>query len=175
MDDKKLIIVGKFGAPYGIRGWIKIFSFTEDSDRIFDYKPLWIKKGEQWQEIQIESFKQHHQDKVVKLKGVDDRDQSQLFTNFEIYVDESLLPSLGEDDFYWKDLIGCSVVNSNGYNFGHVTELMETGSNDVLVVKANLNDAFGQKERLIPFIQNDFILSVDLIKREIKVDWDPAF
>lgn len=175
MNDKKLIVIGKFGAPYGIRGWIKIFSFTEDSDRIFDYKPLFIKKGEQWQEVDIESFKHHQQDKIAKLKNIDDRDHAQLFTNFEIYTDESLLPSLGNDDYYWKDLMGCAVINESGYDFGQVTDLMETGSNDVLVVKANLKDAFGQKERLIPFIQNDFIISVDIKNKIIKVDWDPAF
>lgn len=175
INEQKLITIGKFGAPYGIRGWIKIFSFTEDSDRIFDYTPLFVKIGGHFKALQIESFKQHNQDKIVKIKEVDDRDAAQCFTNLEIYTEESSLPKLSEDDFYWKDLMGCEVINKSGYHLGQVTDMMETGSNDVLVVKANLKDAFGKKERLIPFIQTDFILSIDLQNKSIEVDWDPSF
>lgn len=71
--------------------------------------------------------------------------------------------------------MGCQVVNLNGYQMGDVTELMETGSNDVLVVKAKLNDAYGMKERLIPFLDGQVIKKIDLANRSIEVDWDPDF
>jgi 16S rRNA processing protein RimM len=67
------------------------------------------------------------------------------------------------------------VVTTNGYDLGEVTDIMETGSNDVLVVKANLKDAFGQKERLIPFLEEQVIKNVDRIAQRIEVDWDPGF
>lgn len=175
MNTENLIIVGKLGSSYGIRGWIRVFSFTEDLDSIFDYSPWYIKKANQWQEIEVESFKPHNQETIVKIKGVDDRDQAAVLTNAEIYVDAQMLPELEDGDFYWKDLIGCKVININGYDFGQVTELMETGSNDVLVVKANLKDAFGAKERLIPYVEEQFIKHVDLSAKTITVDWDPAF
>lgn len=175
MNTENLIIVGKLGSSYGIRGWLRVFSFTEEPDSLFDYKPWYIQRFGKWQEVEVESFKPHNQDTIVKLKGIDDRDDANLLTNFEIYVNAQDLPSLDEGDFYWKDLIGCKVVTINGYDLGQVSDLMETGSNDVLVVKANLKDAFGAKERLIPFVEEQFIKQVDLSTKQITVDWDPAF
>lgn len=175
MNTENLIIVGKLGSSYGIRGWLRVFSFTEDPDSLFDYKPWYILRAGKWQEVEVESFKPHNQDTIVKLKGIDDRDEANLLTNYEIYVNAQDLPDLDEGDFYWKDLIGCKVVTINGYDLGQVTDLMETGSNDVLVVKANLKDAFGAKERLIPFVEEKFIKYVDLSTKQITVDWDPAF
>lgn len=175
MNTENLIIVGKLGSSYGIRGWLRVFSFTEDPDSLFDYKPWYILRAGKWQEVEVESFKPHNQDTIVKLKGIDDRDEANLLTNYEIYVNAQDLPDLDEGDFYWKDLIGCKVVTINGYDLGQVIDLMETGSNDVLVVKANLKDAFGAKERLIPFVEEQFIKYVDLSAKQITVDWDPAF
>lgn len=175
MNTENLIIVGKLGSSYGIRGWLRVFSFTEYPDSLFDYKPWYILRAGKWQEVEVESFKPHNQDTIVKLKGIDDRDEANLLTNYEIYVNAQDLPDLDEGDFYWKDLIGCKVVTINGYDLGQVTDLMETGSNDVLVVKANLKDAFGAKERLIPFVEEQFIKYVDLSAKQITVDWDPAF
>lgn len=175
MNTENLIIVGKLGSSYGIRGWLRIFSFTEDPESIFDYTPWYIQRAGEWQEIIVESYKPHNQDMIVKLDGIDDRDLANTLTNIEVYVDAEKLPELNNGDFYWKDLIGCRVKTVNGYDLGQVTELMETGSNDVLVVKANLKDAFGATERLIPFVEEQFIKSVDLKTKIIEVDWDPAF
>ncbi|WP_085248506.1 ribosome maturation factor RimM [Gilliamella mensalis] len=175
MNTENLIVVGKLGSSYGIRGWLRIFSFTECPDSIFDYTPWYIQRAGQWQEVIVESFKPHNHDMIVKLKGIDDRDQAIALTNIEVFVDAEKLPELSNGDFYWKDLIGCRVKTVNGYDLGQVTDLMETGSNDVLVVKANLKDAFGATERLIPFVDNQFIKQVDLTTKMIVVDWDPAF
>ncbi|WP_255306396.1 ribosome maturation factor RimM [Gilliamella sp. wkB112] len=175
MNTENLIVVGKLGSSYGIRGWLRVFSFTEIPDSIFDYTPWYIQRAGQWQEVIVESFKPHNQDMIVKLTGIDDRDQANALTNAEVYVDAQKLPQLDNGDFYWKDLIGCQVKTISGYNLGQVTDLMETGSNDVLVVKANLKDAFGATERLIPFVEEQFIKQVDLTTKMIVVDWDPGF
>lgn len=175
MNTENLIVVGKLGSSYGIRGWLRVFSFTEDPNSLFDYTPWYIQRAGKWQEVEVESFKPHNQDTIVKLKGINDRDEANALTNFEIFVDVQKLPDLKDGDFYWKDLIGCKVVTVNGYDLGQVVDLMETGSNDVLVVKANLKDAFGAKERLIPFVEDQFIKQVDLSIKQITVDWDPAF
>ncbi len=169
------IVLGKLGSPYGIRGWLRVFSSTEESEGIFDYEPWFTQRGGQWQQLEIESWRHHNQDIIVKLKGVDDRDAANLLTNCEIVVDAAQLPSLDDGDYYWKDLIGCQVVTSAGYDLGKVTDMMETGSNDVLVIKANLKDAFGIKERLVPFLDGQVIKKVDLTTRSIEVDWDPGF
>ena len=153
------IVLGKMGSSYGIRGWLRVFSSTEDAESIFDYQPWFIQKAGQ----------------IIKLKGVDDRDAANLLTNCEIVVDSSQLPQLEEGDYYWKDLMGCQVVTTEGYDLGKVVDMMETGSNDVLVIKANLKDAFGIKERLVPFLDGQVIKKVDLTTRSIEVDWDPGF
>lgn len=169
------VVLGKLGSTYGIRGWLRVFSSTEQSESIFDYQPWYIQRAGQWQVIQLESWKRHNQDLIIKLKGVDDRDVAHGLTNCEIAVDSQQLPALEEGDYYWKDLMGCQVITTSGYELGKVTDMMETGSNDVLVVRANLKDAFGAKERLIPFLDGQVIKKVDLTAQLIEVDWDPGF
>ena len=169
------VVLGKLGSTYGIRGWLRVYSSTEDSVSIFEYQPWFLKTGGQWREVELESWRHHNNDLIIKLKGVDDRETAHAMTNAEIAVDASQLPKLEEGDYYWRDLMGCKVVNTSGYEFGKVTDMMETGSNDVLVVKANLKDAFGIKERLIPFLDGQVIKKVDLATRTIEVDWDPGF
>ncbi|ROR13123.1 ribosome maturation factor RimM [Erwinia sp. JUb26] len=168
------LILGKMGSAYGIRGWLKVFSSTEDAESIFDYQPWFIQRAGQWQHVELESWKRHNQDMIIKVKGIDDRDAAGLLTNCEIVVDSEQLPEL-DGEYYWKDLMGCQVVTTEGYELGKVIDMMETGSNDVMVVKANLKDAFGVQERLIPFLDEQVIKNVDLTTRSIKVDWDPGF
>ncbi len=91
-----------------------------------------------WREIQVSSWKRHNKGLICKLDGIDVREDALALTNVEIGVAADLLPALPEGEFYWRDLIGCSVVTTKGYDLGKVTELMETGSNDVLVVEANV-------------------------------------
>ncbi len=117
------VVLGKMGSSYGIRGWLRVFSSTEDAESIFDYQPWFIQKAGQWQQVQLESWKHHNQDLIIKLKGVDDRDAANLLTNCEIVVDSSQLPALEEGDYYWKDLMGCQVVTAEGYDLGKVIDM----------------------------------------------------
>ncbi|GHY80017.1 16S rRNA processing protein RimM [Vibrio cholerae] len=169
------LVVGKLGSSYGIRGWLKVFSYTDNPESIFDYSPWYIDQKGEWVEYKVEGWKRHNKGWVVKLQGLDVREDAHLLTNFEIAIDPASLPELSEDEFYWRELFGMQVVTANGYDLGVVTDMMETGSNDVLVVKANLKDAFGQKERLIPFLEEQVIKVVDRQAQRIEVDWDPAF
>ncbi|MBK5075060.1 ribosome maturation factor RimM [Budviciaceae bacterium CWB-B4] len=169
------VVLGKLGSTYGIRGWLRVFSSTEQSESIFDYQPWYIQRAGEWRVIELEGWKRHNQDLIIKLKGVDDREVANSLTNCEIAVEAEQLPPLEEGDYYWKDLMGCQVVTTSGYELGKVTDMMETGSNDVLVVRANLKDAFGAKERLIPFLDGQVIKKIDLTAQLIEVDWDPGF
>src|SRR5690606_23350897 len=98
-----------------------------------------------------------------------------LLKNLPISIKAEQLPALADDEFYWRDLIGMQVITEQDYNLGKVKELFETGSNDELLVQANHNDAFGQKERMIPYLQSQVVKSVDREAKTIKVDWDPSF
>lgn len=169
------VVVGKMGSAYGIRGWIRVFSFTESAESIFKYQPWFIKKISKWQPIGLENWRRHNQDLIIKMRNIEDRKSTTLFTNCEIVVDMLQFPDLGSGEYYWKDLMGCRVVTSCGSELGEVIDLIETGSNDVLVVKANLEDAFGIHERLIPFLDGKVIKNVDLTTQVIEVEWDPEF
>lgn len=175
MEQQRIEVVGKLGSTYGIRGWLRIYSSTEQAESIFDYQPWFLKIKGAWQPTELENWRHHNHEIIVKLKGVDDREAAQILANIEIGVDLSVFPELEEGDYYWHDLIGCSVINLEGYAMGTVTEMMETGSNDVLVVKANTKDAFGKQERLIPFLYEQVVKRVDLTTKTIEVDWDAGF
>lgn len=172
---EKEIILGKIGAVYGIKGWLKIHSYTEEPEAIFDYSPWILNLGGNKQNVEVSEWRRHNNGLIAKFSDINDRNDAQLRTGAEIIVADEQLPELPEGEFYWRDLIGMDVVNEQGYNFGKVTDIMETGSNDVLVVKANRNDAFGKKERLIPYLEDQVIKSVSLDNKQIDVDWDPGF
>ena len=171
----KDVTLGKVGAVYGIKGWLKIHSFTDDQEAILDYFPWSLKLGNKIQSVDITDWRKHNNGLVVKVAGIDDRDVAQKLVGSEIFVSEDALSDLPEGEFYWRDLIGMSVVTDKGYDLGQVSDIMETGANDVLVVKANLKDGFGKKERLIPYLMDQVILSVSTENKQICVDWDPGF
>ena len=171
----KDVTLGKVGAVYGIKGWLKIHSFTDDQEAILDYFPWSLKLGNKIQSVDITDWRKHNNGLVVKVAGIDDRDVAQKLVGSEIFVSEDALSDLPEGEFYWRDLIGMAVVTDKGYDLGHVSDIMETGANDVLVVKANLKDGFGKKERLIPYLMDQVILSISAEDKQICVDWDPGF
>ena len=175
MSKEEQIILGKVGAVYGIKGWLKIHSFTDETEAILDYFPWSLKLGNKTQTVEITDWRKHNKVLIVKVAGIDDRDDAQAFVGSEILTNEAALPELSQDDFYWRDIIGMSVVTNKGYDLGVVTDMMETGANDVLVVKANLNDGFSKKERLIPYLFEQVVESVSLENKQICVDWDPGF
>lgn len=172
-EDK--VVLGTLGAVYGVKGWLKIQSYTEIDEAIFDYSPWLIKQQGEWREVQVAEWRRHNKGLIARLAQVNDRDQAAVFTGLEIGVEADTLPKLADDEFYWRDLIGMAVVNTDGYHMGVVDQLMATASNDVMVVKANNNDAFGRHERLIPFIQSQYVTAVDSATRQITVDWPADF
>lgn len=111
MEQQHIEVVGKLGSTYGIRGWLRIYSSTEQAESIFDYQPWFLKIKGEWQSIELENWRYHNHEIIVKLKGVDDRETAQILANVEIGVDLSVFPELEEGDYYWHDLIGCTVVN----------------------------------------------------------------
>ncbi|MEI6859373.1 MAG: ribosome maturation factor RimM [Shewanella sp.] len=169
------VVLGKLGSSHGIKGWLKITTYTDSVEGIFDYSPWLIKEQGEWREVKVLQWRFQGKAIVASLEGVETRDQAQILTNCEIAVTPQQMETLPADEFYWRDLIGCEVVNTQGYNMGKVQEIVETGSNDVLLVKANAKDGFGKVERMIPFVTEQFIIKVDLTEKQITVDWEPDF
>lgn len=179
MTTKKsnLVNVGRITTVFGVKGWVKIHSHTEPRENILQYQPWWLKTRHGVKAVEIDGGKLHGQGIVAHIKGVDDRDQAREYCQLDIAVERDQLPALESDEFYWHELEGLTVISEFGDSdcvLGKVTKLIETGANDVLVVKGD-SDSLDQKERLIPYVPEQFIKSIDLENGEIRVDWDPEF
>lgn len=120
-------------------------------------------------------WRTHNKALIAKLAGVDDRDAAEAIKNLDIAIAAEQLPDLADDEFYWRELIGMQVITDKGYDLGKIKDIFATGANDVLLVKANTNDAFGQKERLLPVLFDQVIVQIDKAEQTMTVDWDPAF
>jgi len=166
-----VVELGHISGAWGIKGWVKVFSQTRPPDNILQY-PAWqleTRPGSgQWRSVEL--LEGHRQGKaiVARISGCSDRDQAAELrgTNIAVYKDE--LEALDDGEYYWRDLIGLAVKNQQGIDFGRVTELMETGNNDVLVVK-------GDRERLVPYLPGSSVVEIDLGAGQILVDWDAEF
>ena len=137
-----MVIMGRIVAPYGIFGWVKILPDTEAIDGLFDYDTWWIGRDNSWQACEIETAKLHNDVIVAKLVGVDDRDAALRCKGQQVAVPRDQLPPAKADEYYWSDLIGVNVKNKQDIDFGKITDVFETGANDVLVVQ-------GEKRHLI--------------------------
>jgi 16S rRNA processing protein RimM len=166
--DQRLVTLGRLTGLYGVKGWLKIFSDTEPREGIVEYPLWWVGQHGSWKQFRVEQGRRHGKTVIVKLDGVDDRDAAAKLLNAEIAIEREQLPEIAPDEFYWTDLEGLSVVCEDGTELGRVDHLMETGANDVLVVR-------GERERLIPYIPGQVIRSVDLDNGRMVVDWDPEF
>jgi len=163
-----LVTVGRISGLYGVRGWVRVYSHTEPREGIVRYSPWYLRLGGEWRPVAVAEGRRHGKGVVARLEGCEDRDQAARLMGAEIAVRRDQLPPLPEGDYYWTDLEGLRVVNREGVELGTVERLMETGANDVLVVR-------GERERLVPYLPGRVVLGVDLEGGEIRVDWDPDF
>jgi len=162
------VILGRIAGVYGVRGWVRVVSETKPKDNIFDYNPWLINLDGSWQSIEVIEGKPHGKGLVAHLAGYEDRDLARKLVGAEIAIERERLPAAAEGEYYWADLVGLKVITLDGTELGVVDHLLETGANDVLVVQ-------GERERLIPFVQGQYVREVDLGAGLIRVDWDPEF
>ena len=164
----ELVSIGKVSGIFGVRGWIKVFSYTEVRENILTYSPWTLRKGKESKEVTVVDGRRHGKTVVAYLQGLDDRDEAAALNGWEILIHPDQLPKARKGEYYWADLIGLQVKTLQGVDFGTVKQMLETGANDVVV-------AVGERERLIPFLQGDTIVNIDLETGEMLVDWDPEF
>ncbi len=166
MDTSNKIVVGKINGFHGLKGYVKIFSETRPRDAIFGYDHFFIFRENVWKKLEVEDSGYAGKSLVLKFKNLMDRTSVESYHGLELFIDHDQLEDLDEGEYYWADLIGLSVVNQQGFVFGEVKEFIETGANDVMVVKKS-----GQ-ECLIPFTVGHAVINVNLEAKEILVDWD---
>ncbi|HEX6929377.1 MAG TPA: ribosome maturation factor RimM [Gammaproteobacteria bacterium] len=167
-QEDKRVVLGRVSGLFGVRGWVKVFSATDPREGIVGYSPWQLRIKGEWRRFEVEAGKRHGKSVVAKLAGVDDRDAAAALHDAEIAISREQLPKAAAGEIYWADLEGLAVRTGTGQALGNVDHLIETGANDVLVVK-------GERERLIPFIRGQVVKTVDLKHGVIVVDWDPEF
>ena len=162
------IVLGRITGPFGVRGWVKVISFTEPPEQILDY-PQWRvdRPGEARRELRPAEGRPHGKGLVVRLEGIDDRDAAIALTKPELWVERQELPALAEGEHYRADLIGFEVVNLAGERLGRVDHFMDLPANAVMVV-------IGERERWLP-VGPGQLLRIDREQERITVDWDAEF
>jgi 16S rRNA processing protein RimM len=164
----RLVALGRISGLHGVQGWVKIHSDTRPRENILEYAPWYLRRKGCWEVWQPLQGRRHGKTLVARLEGCNDREQARQLMGATIAVRRAQLGDQGNGDYYWTDLEGLRVVTREGVELGRVDHLMETGSNDVLVVRGN-------RERLIPWLPEQVVRSVDLKQGLITVDWDPEF
>lgn len=166
MSSNEIVVLGRLADPYGIRGWIKVHPYGDDPLDWAEMPVWWLgKEGGPWREVGLKGLKVHGDGLVVLLEDVPDRTAAEALKGTLVGAPREALPTTGDDEFYWADLIGLEVVNSGGETLGKVAGLLETGANDVLRVVAE-----DGTERLLPFVEA-VVLAVEKEAGRIRVEW----
>ncbi len=163
-----MVVMGKIVAAQGIQGWVKVQTFTEYLDSLLDYETWYVGNEQNWRPLKVLEANLHGKVLVAKLEGIADRTAAEKYKGQLIAVPRAALPEQEEGEYYWSDLIGLAVENLAGEKLGIVDSLLETGANDVLVVKGE------HGEMLIPFIAS-VIQQVSLKEKTIRVDWQADY
>ena len=166
MENDKKVFLGKITGVYGIKGWLKIQSFTSPPENILNY-PSWIIDNQGIEDLySVTQGRKHNNKIIVKLEKIDDRTTAESLINSKIQILRSNLPKLSNENYYWSDLEGLSVLNSEEKVIGKIESLIETGANDVMVI-ITLKD----ERILIPFVMHEIIKEVSVEQNYIKIDW----
>ena len=167
IPSKEFISVGRILGVFGIEGWVKVFSFTEPRQNIISYSPIYISYKGGWVDVKVSGGRTQGKGIVMRLENVTGSDQVSPLIGAGLAISSTQLKPTEKNEFYWCDLIGLTIINSQDELLGQVDYLLGTGAHDVLVVKKSS----GNRERLIPFVMDEIVKLVDLKNKLILVDW----
>ena len=158
------LLIGRVVGAFAVRGWLKVTSYTAPPENIINYRP-WLIDVNGWQRFEVIDSRHDGRRALAQLRGVADRTAAQRLIGAAIAIDENQLPALADDEFYWRQLIGLSVINRQGETLGRVSGLLETGSHDALEVCG------ADGVCLIPFVRPQYVKNIDIQAGELLVDW----
>jgi len=164
--DQQDVLVGRIAGAYGIKGWVRVRSFTDPEDNILSYSPWRLRQGEREISCEVSEGRAQGKGLVVRFAEVADRTAAEALSGMDVLVDRSRLPEAGEGRFYWADLEGLEARDLEGRVLGRVDQVLATGANDVLVIQ-------GDTRLLIPFLYGQTVRSVDLDDGSLVIDWRP--
>lgn len=167
-------VIGRITSVFGVKGWLKVYSYTDPKEGILDYANWVLSLDGKRIPAKLEEGRRQGRAIVVRLKGIADRELASTYCGAEIRVPVTELPELPEGEYYWHQLLELEVFTVEGDCLGRVDHLIETGSNDVLVVQST-KASIDQRERLIPYLPGQVVREVSLQECKMTVDWDPEF
>ncbi|MGH8194938.1 MAG: ribosome maturation factor RimM [Woeseiaceae bacterium] len=167
------VTLGRISGLHGVRGWVTVFSYTEPRAALLDYKEWLVGLPGAWTTATVAEGREQGKTLVVRLEGTRDRASAARCVGAEIAVTRDSLPAAGPGEYYWADLEGLEVRHRDGRILGRVARLLATGAHDVMVVRSGGEEG-GEVERevLIPFVLDRYVLDVDLDQQVIDVDWE---
>lgn len=168
-DSETLIQIATLKKPYGIKGWLWVFSLTDNRADIFSMPNWHMKTATGFKPLTVSDWREQGSGLVASFKEVPDRNMAETMNGVSIWVDKSNLPTLSDDEYYWSDLVGLTVVNEEGENLGEIKEMFETSAHAIIAVKPTIN-SIDKEERLIPW-HTDTVLNVDLTNKTMLVAW----
>lgn len=170
----QLLSIGRVQTAYGIKGWVWLYSNTAPTTNIFAYTPWYLQVGNEWREVKVAEWREQGKGLVSRFPDCHDRNAAEALQGAVIWTAKTNLPALTDGDYYWSDLLDMSVWTVDGQLLGKVDSMMETGANDVLVVKP-VAGSIDKIERLIPWLPDQVVTAVDVANRRLIVDWDIDF
>jgi 16S rRNA processing protein RimM len=166
---QRFVTLGRVSGAHGIQGWVRVHSDTNPRENIVQYSPWFLVRGDIRQTVQVQAGRRQGKAVVAKLAGCNDRDAAEALIGTDIVIGRDQLPVTTQPgEYYWADLVGLRVETVDGIELGKITQLFETGANDVIVVQ-------GDRERLVPYLWEQVVREVDLDAGVMRVDWDPDF
>ncbi len=163
-SDRRVVVLGRIGAPFGVQGWVKVNSFTDPKEGIVDFRS-WelVRAAGQAERRTVLDWKRAGGAVAVRLEGVESRDAAQLLTGCEVQVDRSELAPTADNEYYWHDLVGLEARNRDGAMLGRVQGVLDMPAHPVLVLA-------GDRERLVPLVP-DRLVAVDFASGRVTLDW----
>tara|TARA_A100000171_G_scaffold51023_1_gene64057 strand:- start:6578 stop:7162 length:585 start_codon:yes stop_codon:yes gene_type:complete len=181
------ICLGRIGAPHGIKGWVKLISFTQPRENLLQYAKFSGQLDGRTIALKLDGSRPQGKGLVGHFTGYDTPEEARVLTHMELHVPSEVLPELDAGEFYWHQLTGLKVINQQQEFLGVIDRLLETGANDVLVVSPvrdsrgsgdsldgsdhSIGGSIDDQERLIPWLPDQLDVKVDLDKQEVTLDW----
>lgn len=168
-DVHHLIKIATLKKPYGIKGWLWVFSDTDNRADIFKMPNWQLKTATGFKPLTVREWRHQGSGLVASFNEIPDRNTAETMNGATIWVDKANLPELGDDEYYWSDLVGLTVINTDGENLGVIKEMFETSAHEIISIKPT-TDSIDGEDRLIPW-HSDVVLNVDLSAKTMLVAW----
>ena len=175
--DHPPLVLGRVSSVYGVKGWVRLYSYTDPIEKILTYPDLLMRLPNQmaWQPVAVQQGRRQSKGLVAHLAGYDDRDAAQMLCGSTLAIAYSDLPPLTQGEYYWHQLEGLQVYTLKQQYLGRISHMLSAGgANDVMVIEP-APGSIDQRQRLIPYLVDQVVKQVDLAQQQVSVDWDAQF